>query len=232
MIKKFAFTLAEVLITLGIIGIIAELTIPALIDSADKAEYVAGLRKTYSVLSQAQLQVAGDAGGSFQDSLSGLDADSSTSNDVFANLFAQKMNVVKTCPSTDTTNTCFVDSYRTLDNYVTPGWTGLSSFIAKDGTAYSFILRSPDCAADPTSTYPIDRSICGEVLIDVNGPNRGPAKVGRDIFALWVNKNGVYPSEEGHPQDEIDEWCSKGTHPLSSGWTCATKVLNEGAMNY
>lgn len=50
---SLAFTLAEVLITLGIIGIVAELTIPTLINSFEKQVVVVSLQKFYSNMSQA-----------------------------------------------------------------------------------------------------------------------------------------------------------------------------------
>ena len=46
------FTLAEVLIALVIIGVIAAMTIPTLINKTNKQEYVSRLTKTYSTLSQ------------------------------------------------------------------------------------------------------------------------------------------------------------------------------------
>ena len=51
--KKTAFTLAEVLITLGIIGIVAAMTIPTLIQKNFEKQTVAKLRETQSILSQA-----------------------------------------------------------------------------------------------------------------------------------------------------------------------------------
>ena len=51
--KKAAFTLAEVLITLGIIGIVAAMTMPMLLENTKKQQTVAQLKKSYSVLSQA-----------------------------------------------------------------------------------------------------------------------------------------------------------------------------------
>ena len=51
--RKTAFTMAEVLITLGIIGIIAAMTLPSLIGKYQKNVTVTHLQKTYSVLSQA-----------------------------------------------------------------------------------------------------------------------------------------------------------------------------------
>ena len=52
-IRCAAFTLAEVLITLAIIGIVAALTIPTLITNYQKKQTVTKLKQTYSVLSQA-----------------------------------------------------------------------------------------------------------------------------------------------------------------------------------
>ena len=51
--NKFAFTLAEVLITLGIIGIVAALTLPALIQTNKNLEVEAKLKKFYSIMNQA-----------------------------------------------------------------------------------------------------------------------------------------------------------------------------------
>lgn len=52
-IKRFGFTLAEVLITLGIIGVVAAMTIPNLIANTRSAQYRSGFKKAISTLSQA-----------------------------------------------------------------------------------------------------------------------------------------------------------------------------------
>ena len=49
-IRRVAFTLAEVLITLGIIGVVAALTMPALISNYKKTVYVNQLKKSVSVI--------------------------------------------------------------------------------------------------------------------------------------------------------------------------------------
>ncbi|MDR1168694.1 MAG: prepilin-type N-terminal cleavage/methylation domain-containing protein, partial [Heliobacteriaceae bacterium] len=59
---RFAFTLAEVLITLGIIGIIAALTMPALISDYKEKATVAKLKKVYSIFSQVMLQAQAEHG--------------------------------------------------------------------------------------------------------------------------------------------------------------------------
>lgn len=53
--KRFGFTLAEVLITLGIIGVVAAMTIPTLIANTNGAKYRSQFKKTLSTLNQAGL---------------------------------------------------------------------------------------------------------------------------------------------------------------------------------
>ena len=53
MTKRFGFTLAEVLITLGIIGVVAAMTIPTLMNQSSQAVFRTGLKKMVSVLNQA-----------------------------------------------------------------------------------------------------------------------------------------------------------------------------------
>ena len=52
MTKRFGFTLAEVLITLGIIGVVAAMTMPTLINQTNGAQYKAAFKKALSVISQ------------------------------------------------------------------------------------------------------------------------------------------------------------------------------------
>lgn len=54
--KSCGFTLAEVLITLGVIGIVAALTIPILTNAYQEHEAVARVKETYSLVSQAVKQ--------------------------------------------------------------------------------------------------------------------------------------------------------------------------------
>ena len=53
MAKRNAFTLAEVLITLGIIGVVAAMTLPTLLTSTQAAQFRAQVKKTLAVSSQA-----------------------------------------------------------------------------------------------------------------------------------------------------------------------------------
>ena len=61
-LRRAAFTLAEVLITLGIIGVVAALTMPALIQNYTHSVAEARLKKFYSIMNQAILQSIVDNG--------------------------------------------------------------------------------------------------------------------------------------------------------------------------
>lgn len=60
--KKPAFTLAEVLITLGVIGVVAGMTMPTVIANYQKKQTAAKLQKFYTIMSQALLRWETDEG--------------------------------------------------------------------------------------------------------------------------------------------------------------------------
>ena len=64
--KNRAFTLAEVLITIGIIGVVAAMTLPSLINNSQKKELEAGLKKNYSVIQQALMMYQAQNGEKLQ----------------------------------------------------------------------------------------------------------------------------------------------------------------------
>lgn len=63
---KKAFTLAEVLITLGIIGIVAAITLPAVINKIEDKQFKSAFKKQYSAVSQAMLKVYADEGTTYE----------------------------------------------------------------------------------------------------------------------------------------------------------------------
>lgn len=58
--RKYAFTLAEVLITLGIIGVVAAMTIPMLISKIQKAQIETQIRENYSSIYQTMKMAEND----------------------------------------------------------------------------------------------------------------------------------------------------------------------------
>ena len=59
-INRAAFTLAEVLVTLGIIGVVSAMTVPTLMQNYQRQSYVTQLHKTYNEFSQALLRYQTD----------------------------------------------------------------------------------------------------------------------------------------------------------------------------
>jgi len=111
MFKKLGFTLAEVLITLGIIGVIAAITIPNVIQNSNGVKYRAAFKKGISTLSQAALTssaqynldygnansaCSGDYEYSAEHNLSGTEYNSSFCYVLSRTLSAAKFNIAAT----------------------------------------------------------------------------------------------------------------------------------------
>jgi len=97
MTKRFGFTLAEVLITLGIIGVVAAMTMPTLMNQTNGAQYKAAYKKALSAIAQGvTLNVALD-GGSFADTVAGTTGSTAagTDGDSVGSILNSRMNIVK-----------------------------------------------------------------------------------------------------------------------------------------
>ena len=107
------FTLAEVLITLGIIGVVAAMTMPTLINSTQGAQYKTAFKKSLTVLSQAVVMnialndydlsqvvegtnAAADGGGE-----DGTDPVPVGGAQSLYDLFSDRLNVVRTASGAD-----------------------------------------------------------------------------------------------------------------------------------
>lgn len=225
--KERGFTLSEVLLVLVIIGVVAALTIPVLLQKASNAQYVVKLKKTYSLLSQVYIMIVADNGGDI------LPVFSSGDTGVNAmNAFASKMNTIKNCGSG---TGCFYSSaLKTLNGNVGPvnldaSWNGAyGKVILSDGTMVMINSINSSCAAsaDGAGTGPLQSATCGVVSVDVNGAS-GPNMRGRDFFYFWITKSGIYPrgNYDGYT-------CSVTPGDAISSQGCAAKILQEGTMDY
>ena len=168
MTKRFGFTLAEVLITLGIIGVVAAMTMPTLMSSTQGAQYKAAYKKALSALSQAvTLNVALDEWNF---------ADATGSGDyTIANMLTNRMNVVRTETGT-------FDGVSGTEYKVVGDTTGLTStttttsigtnttLFFNDGIMFTFPTASASCTKDETRSGQVCKG-----FIDVNGikaPNK------------------------------------------------------------
>lgn len=236
--KSRGFTLAEVLITLAVIGIIASMTIPALVGSADNTQTVAGVRKVQAVLSQAMMkyQVDNDCVGSLTNC--GAFDNGSTipaMHQAMWDKIKQVFNISKDC-GTAASQGCFPDvSYKRLNNNSYVNYNNDNS-CEKATLADGMILMICDYADNcvdhvgTTGTGPLSTT-CGNVTVDING-QKGPNQWGRDLFMWYITDVGVYPAGAlDHASAVI---CNPAGVPLlaATGLGCAAKVLQDGAVNY
>ena len=132
---KNAFTLAEVLITLGIIGVVAAMTMPTLLNSTQGAQYRTAYKKALSVLSQAVvMNVALDD----YDLSQTIDSAAPTTTDAtLYNLFNNRMNVAKVCTGSDCANESWGASNN--DKFKFGNSAGSNyTFFFNDGIALTF----------------------------------------------------------------------------------------------
>jgi prepilin-type N-terminal cleavage/methylation domain-containing protein len=164
--KKKAFTLAEMLITLGIIGIAAALTMPALIVKYEKFATVVSLKKAYSILSQAAKLSEIEHG-----DIDGWNMD--LSQQQFAQTyFLPYLKSIKIC--TNANQGCFgANTYNDLSGYVhsLPQY----SVVLSDGIILGFHLRGA-----PFRLH--------HIIVDING-KKGKNTLGRDLFVFYPYSN-------------------------------------------
>ena len=175
--KLFAFTLAETLIVMGIIGIVSALTLPNLNSSTGEKEKVARVKKIYQNLNDAVGRAAAVYGP--VDEWFQTDANVSAQATRFGERISEFMKISKNCGSN--LSNCIS---RSNVSYISPGSSdSLSSYIN-----YSFIL------ADGTAILIGDVFAKGSaatgdfpIIVDIDGPNKGSSVWGIDIFSFVVD---------------------------------------------
>jgi type II secretory pathway pseudopilin PulG len=219
--KYPAFTLAEVLITLGVIGIIAAMTIPNLIASYQKKVFVNRLKQTTSLLSQGlKLYMA-------EEDISDLtgDLDWKTDKEAFNTLFKKYFKVARDCNGKYAP--CFSSLYTSLsgkDKVGTSGSTCNVIFVLMNGVALcADAIETPSYEDENGNT--ITSSFKGEALmaieLDVNG-SAPPNRYGVDYFSMKMDYNGnIYDkdyNEKGFMYDS--KWPENGAlgKIIADGW--------------
>lgn len=166
--RRNAFTLAEVLITLGIIGVVAAMTIPTLMAKYQKRSNALRWRKAYAEIAQAVKLM-------YEDEVvpaSYSDNDVQNQNDFEYKLITQLSKYLKT--SAVCHSNMYVEEHCAPKAY--PGYT-------YDGSAWISNLGRWGAGASCLSLLNgelmcMDANI---ILVDVNGYSK-PNKIGHDIF--------------------------------------------------
>lgn len=234
---RYAYTLAEVLITLGIIGVIAALTIPILINSIEKQSLVSQYKDTYSLLSNAVQKLKVDYGSI--DSVASMSAPDADTN--FMEAFKTVLKFAKVCDRGAGAGVCFHAGTTNSKNLHGDAWPynldAYSSGILVNGAMISLggggTTKNCDFTPTVVTSGPLYQATCLFVNIDVNGFSP-PNTLGRDIFMLWIAKEGLYPrgSNGDYNYYESNNFCNPSYTHQWSGQSCGAKVLGENAMNY
>ncbi len=223
--NKYAFTLAEVLITLGIIGVVAAMTLPTLINSTRHKELYVGLQKAYSILQQAVQRMNYEEG---------LDVTwENYPANKFAPVFKKYIQQYGDCGqsgcitadlTSDDDKYSRVSKYKTYNKSqnVTLDWFNEGQAILTDGM---FIMINNSS----TSQHGI------VISVDVNGYGKGPNAWGHDLFSFEIYKERVIPM--GSPNNHMaiitgDEnaWtgdCSKESSARDNGLGCTYRALTD-----
>ena len=222
--RKSAFTLAEVLITLGIIGVVAALTIPSIIHKYKSIVLQNQLKKSYSNIQQAVLFMKEDLG---IDNLIGefvhydTDAHAYTNPELFYKEFDKYMKVQETLKAT----------------YPTTNYSGTQTTTSNLGNDLPrALLILPDGSS-------VGRRINYGALVfvvDTNGPYKGPNRLGFDIFQFQItDRSDIIKPDKArrkYSDDELDDssvpWvagypCYKDSNQLYNGVGCAWYAVND-----
>ena len=204
-----AFTMAEVLITLGIIGVVAAMTLPTVIGKYQEHEVTVKAKKIYSMMMQvldlakAKYDTAGDNSTLFT---------TATTDDELVRNFSEYLPGGFVCYSNAAANSkCKKLEYRYLYQTFSNkyGQLVLPAIILPDGgviypkvsphkcipTNASGVTLEPDGSikydedGNPVIWHQV-RDDCGTIYFDVNGPKE-PNKAGFDVFAFTVFRNRV-----------------------------------------
>lgn len=221
--SNYGFTLAEVLLVITIIGIIAAMTIPTLINNVQSQSTVARLKKANSTLSQAFISIKDDdCGGTLAGCFSDRD-------DLFTHL-ATKMSFLKVCDNSE-----LEDCFPTEKIYNLSGTVdisadisgGYSSGILSDGTSISFTQTSVAC----NHSY-YNNISCGYIYVNLKGI-KTPIFNGKDMFQFIVTKNGIVPDGlQDSEEEDWDTYCDSSSGARWNGDGCAARIITTGSTDY
>ena len=233
--KELAFTLAEVLITLMIIGVISAMTIPALKKHTTQEEYISRVKKAYSTIAQATKLIETQHGeikrwgkltgsvGEDENSEENEENESAPNGVTKAfEYYRERLNIVKSC--TNGTAGCWTQT-KTLSgsSYGNANNAKKSSiaFQTADGMYWNIFGQTD------TNEYGVDKATTDSLIVftDTNGEKK-PNTLGLDVFVFVVNPDrGVLPAGS----DNNSTNCQNSD---SSGIDCAAKLIKTGKIDY
>lgn len=209
---KRGFTLAEILIVLGVFFILAVMIVPTTVhESTDSRELIYKLQKSYDSLNQVAIILATENNGELKNLCKNDDLN------CLKDKFAEKLDYKKSCNTgIDSINTCWHDDIKSpvisLD-----GTSDKTAFVPKTA---SILLSSGALLKFNSYDKTCPDGLCGKIYVDVNG-FRPPNVAGKDVFGMYLNSAGIVPI--GSLSTESTS-CSKGN--ISSSIACTAKFVS------
>ena len=234
-----AFTLAETLIVMGIIGIVSALTLPNLNSSTGEKEKVAKVKKIYQNLTDA-FDRAQAVYGSY-DTWFTQDTTDEAMHKRFAERMTEFMKVSKSCGTTP--ENCFANIIKISGSskdvskglISSPTFTGSYNYILADGTSVSmgtmgFLSNSVNSFCD--TSYFHGNNACAAIVVDIDG-RKGANEYGKDIFVFTIydvgNQYVLYPNF-GDPNQQGDFDFTQGSGDI--GFLGSLWIIKNDNMDY
>lgn len=202
-----AFTLAEVLITLGIIGVVAAITLPVLLDKIQDMQFRQAAKEAFSKASQAVSQMRMENGGTLDSYF--------ISDFAFKTKFMKYFNVLEDCGESDCVPYSASSTiYHSLSGNNASLWClDEGQFTTADGFFYGFQIAT-------SGKYAV-------ITVDVNGYAKGPNIFGKDTFFFQTMNNTLYPMGALNTNFSIPTYCSKSTSDSLQGTSCMYYVMQD-----
>ena len=209
--KNQAFTMAETLLVIAIIGVVAALTIPNMSKSVDEQKYVSQLKTEMTNIKSAY-KAAREKYGDYEEWIYSSSTKSARSYKVGSRIL-EYMNVDKDCENGESLG-CF----STSDINSISGEKAISS-IDTDKEAYKAIVSGSSYA------FLCEETFC-RVVVDLDGPQKGYNTYGIDIFDFNIEDTKVNDGDIS--MDEAPAKCYAGQTP----YACTAWVLRYSNMDY
>ena len=219
------FTLAEILITLTVIGVVAALTIPTLLQNTNQAELKAAWKRNFAELNQATMQIANESGGTLANVFTGADANVMSNSMI--NAYAAHLSYIKKCDSAISNTPEGSQCWHENDK-----WYWLSGKKDDENVGAGLVLSNGSLFVEtllfPACTWGVSPKgdACGYGTVDVNG-FKSPNMIGKDIFSFYITNPGVIVpmGAQGSHTDDNYDICNLSINPDSKGWACSADYL-------
>jgi type II secretory pathway pseudopilin PulG len=221
--KKLAFTLAEVLIVVGIIGIIAEITIPTLINDIQKNVSMSVLKEDYSMINQVLTQAASESGGDFAELFAYASTPTTDSYESIVTNFVTKNIIPYVKMSRNCGYTTAFACKGDLEYY-------LNGSAASDAYMYKYIIflnNGSSLAFIPDNYLGYWTSII--INVDTNG-NKKPNTYGKDLFQMRFSGTSkkILFFGSGNTRADLLGSSTNGCNKSSAGMYCGALIMQDG----